>query len=184
MAFDLKITGGTIVDGTGKPGFVGDVGIKDGKVVMLGKADGPATTTIDATGKVVVPGLVEAHSSRGMDQQNESNPNVPFLSVLDALDPSAEWFDECRRNGVTTALVIPGNNTMLGGQGAVVKTAGGYVDEMIAKRSAGIKISLRPTAMALARFMESETNRGDAETRRLERTSQLHPNSASPRLRG
>ncbi len=55
MAFDLKITGGTIVDGTGKPGYAGDVGIRDGKVVALGKAEGDATTTIDATGRVVVP---------------------------------------------------------------------------------------------------------------------------------
>ena len=53
MTYDLKITGGTIVDGTGKPGFAGDLGIKDGKVVALGKAEGSATTTIDATGKVV-----------------------------------------------------------------------------------------------------------------------------------
>ncbi len=62
MTFDLKITGGTIVDGTGKPGFVGDIGIKDGKVVALGKADGAATQTIDAKGKVVSPGFVDVHT--------------------------------------------------------------------------------------------------------------------------
>jgi len=62
MTYDLKITGGTIVDGTGKAGFVGDVGIKDGKVVALGKAEGAATATIDATGKVVSPGFVDVHT--------------------------------------------------------------------------------------------------------------------------
>ncbi len=62
MTYDLKITGGTIVDGTGRAGFAGNLGIKDGKVVALGKADGPATTTIDATGKVVSPGFVDVHT--------------------------------------------------------------------------------------------------------------------------
>ena len=62
MTYDLKITGGTIVDGSGKPGFTGDLGIKHGKVVALGKAEGAADTTIDATGKVVSPGFVDVHT--------------------------------------------------------------------------------------------------------------------------
>ncbi|SEP38732.1 N-acyl-D-aspartate/D-glutamate deacylase [Rhodospirillales bacterium URHD0017] len=62
MTYDLKITGGTIVDGSGKPGFTGDLGIKDGKVVALGKAEGAAVTTIDAKGKIVSPGFVDVHT--------------------------------------------------------------------------------------------------------------------------
>ena len=62
MTYDLKIMGGTIVDGTGRQGFAGDLGIKDGKVVALGKADGEATQTIGAAGRIVAPGFVDVHT--------------------------------------------------------------------------------------------------------------------------
>lgn len=62
MSYDLKITNGTIVDGTGKAGYRGDVGIKDGKVVALGAAPGEAKETIDAAGRVVCPGFVDVHT--------------------------------------------------------------------------------------------------------------------------
>jgi N-acyl-D-amino-acid deacylase len=62
--FDLKITGGTIVDGTGAEAFVGDVAITDGQIVAVshGPLEGDATETIDATGKIVTPGFVDVHS--------------------------------------------------------------------------------------------------------------------------
>ncbi|MGE3297522.1 MAG: amidohydrolase family protein [Porticoccaceae bacterium] len=62
MQYDLKIIGGTIVDGTRKPRYRGDVGIKDGKIVALGAAPGEARQLIDATGKVVSPGFIDCHT--------------------------------------------------------------------------------------------------------------------------
>ena len=62
MQYDLKITGGSIIDGTGKERFIGDVGISGGKVVALGAAPGDAVETIDATGRVVCPGFVDIHT--------------------------------------------------------------------------------------------------------------------------
>ena len=62
MNYDLKITGGTIVDGSGSPGYRGDLGIRDGRIVALGEAPGDATTTIDASGRMVTPGFVDIHT--------------------------------------------------------------------------------------------------------------------------
>ncbi|MGE0659335.1 MAG: amidohydrolase family protein [Reyranellaceae bacterium] len=62
MQYDIKITGGDIVDGSGKAAFKGDIGIKDGRIVAIGNAPGEARQTIDATGKAVSPGFVDVHT--------------------------------------------------------------------------------------------------------------------------
>ena len=62
--YDVKITNGTIVDGTGAPRFVGDVAVKDGVIVDVSQSslDGDAAETVDATGLLVTPGFVDIHT--------------------------------------------------------------------------------------------------------------------------
>ena len=86
--FDLKISGGTIVDGTGRPAYTGDVAITDGVIVDVGPSvEGDATDVIDATGLVVTPGFVDIHTH--YDGQATWDP---------VLEPSAS-------HGVTTVVV-------------------------------------------------------------------------------
>ena len=94
--FDLKITGGTVVDGTGADRFTADVAVSGGKIVEIrrrGPADplleGDATETIDARGKIVSPGFVDIHT--------HYDGQVSWDSVL---EPSSN-------HGVTT--VVAGN---------------------------------------------------------------------------
>lgn len=62
---DHLITGGTIIDGTGNQGYVGDLGIKEGRIVALGPVGSiteDAAETFDATGLMVCPGFVDPHT--------------------------------------------------------------------------------------------------------------------------
>jgi N-acyl-D-amino-acid deacylase len=67
--YDLKITGGTVVDGTGADRFRADIGVKDGRIVEVRKRvgddaglEGDAAETLDATGRIVAPGFVDIHT--------------------------------------------------------------------------------------------------------------------------
>lgn len=67
MAFDIIIRNGTIVDGSGSPGYRSDLAIKDGKIAEIGRITDSANEVIDAEGLVVAPGIIDAHTH--MDAQ-------------------------------------------------------------------------------------------------------------------
>ncbi|MEP5569530.1 MAG: amidohydrolase family protein [Halioglobus sp.] len=70
--YDLIIRNAHIVDGTGAPGYDGDLAVKDGRIAALGPVDGTAKREIDAGGKLLTPGWVDVHSH--MDGQATWDP--------------------------------------------------------------------------------------------------------------
>lgn len=62
IMYDLVIRGGTIVDGTGDASFVGDLAIKEGKIVQVGGKVGSGKRELDADGLLVTPGFVDVHT--------------------------------------------------------------------------------------------------------------------------
>ena len=135
----IAITGADIEDGT--------ILIEDGIIKAVGKdVEIPWDAFVmQAEDQVVMPGFVLAHTSDGLDRPNENVPEVPFLSTFDSVDPLSSFFEDSLRDGVAAMLVLPGNNTLLGGTGTVVSPRGRTVEDMLVKRYVGLKISLEPT---------------------------------------
>ena len=89
MSFDILIKGARIYDGSGLPSFLGDVAVRDGRIVEIGRIGGPAKRTVNADGLAVSPGFIDFHTH--LDAQ----------LLWDPLATSSCF------HGVTT--VIPGN---------------------------------------------------------------------------
>ena len=81
--FDLKIAGGTLIDGTGRAPFTGDVAVQDGRIVEVGACSGRARRTIDARGAHVLPGFVDLHTH--YDGQVSWDPELSPSSLLGVL---------------------------------------------------------------------------------------------------
>ena len=122
--------------------------IENHKIILVGEmrelpAIKPDTEIIDAMGKIVTPGLVDAHSHLGMwedglneegdDGNEETTPITPHLRAIDAINPLDNAFKEAFSSGITTVLSGPGSANPISGQFAAIKTYGKCIDNMIIK---------------------------------------------------
>lgn len=140
----VALTGARVIPVVGVPLARGTVLVERGKIVAVGeKVEIPYDAReVDCSGQVIFPGMVHAHTARGLDIPNEPRPVVPHLDAGDALDPSQLFFEDCLRLGVTTVHVIPGNNTVIGGLGRVVRPIGLTVADMTVVPQSFMKISV------------------------------------------
>ncbi len=109
---------------------------------------------IDVKGKVISPGLVDAHSHLGLipegmdweysDVNDYYAPVTPHLRAIDAIDPYDEGFKHALEGGVTTIYTGPGSANVIGGIGAILKTHGESLADMIVKDEAALKMALGP----------------------------------------
>ena len=127
--------------------LVGD----DGKIAAVGaQIEAPeGCAVIDAQGRLVTPGCVDAHCHIGLDNQgmgweghdyNEIiDPLTPHLRAIDSINPQDEAFQLAIEGGVTTACTGPGSANVVGGTFAAIKLVGKRVDDMIVKHPLAMK---------------------------------------------
>ena len=123
----------------------------DGKIVAVGKdLEAPADCLIiDAEGRLVTPGCVDAHCHIGLDNEgmgweghdyNEIvDPLTPQLRAIDSINPMDEAFGLALEGGVTSACTGPGSANVVGGTFVAIKLSGKRVDNMIIKNPLAMK---------------------------------------------
>ena len=142
----VALKGGRIIPVVGQEISNGTLLMEQGKITAVG-ADVEIpydAMVVDVAGKVLFPGMIEPHSSSGMDRPNENLPVAPYLDVYDAIDPSSPYFEDALRDGVLAIHVIQGNNCVIGGLSRLLHPIGLTPDEMTIRPSIALKLSASP----------------------------------------
>jgi imidazolonepropionase-like amidohydrolase len=151
----IAIIGGYVVPVTSAPLENGTVLIVDGRITEVGETvsvPGDAVV-VDATGKWVLPGFIEAHGHVGImeesngvmgnDTNEMTNPNMAAARAIDGIDIEDEGFRDALSGGVTSVVVKPGSGNPIGGQTVAIKTWGGRtVDEQLISNAVSVKSAL------------------------------------------
>jgi len=151
----IAIMGGHVVPIEGEPIEGGTVLMIDGKIAAVADQDfkpPPGAERVDATGKWVLPGLIDAHTHLGAREEGEgwaghdtnelTGPVQAHVRVLDAINPADEGFRDAISGGVLAAGVTPGSGNPIGGQTVAIRCWGLTVDDMVLRSPAGMKSAL------------------------------------------
>jgi len=148
----MIIVNGSVHDAVNEKPRNISIRIENGKISAMGARLTPrkGEEVIDARGRNVYPGLVEAHSHIGLASYavrapiaNDYNENTeivtPELDPVDAIDPMDQSFRNAVAGGVTCVGTGPGSSNVLGGTFTAIKTVGRRIDDMIVKHKVAMK---------------------------------------------
>jgi imidazolonepropionase-like amidohydrolase len=150
----VAIVGGRVLPITGEPIENGTVLVIDGRISAVGAGvsvpDG--VPVVDAGGKWVLPGFIEAHGHVGVHEEGEgwagsdgneaTDPVTANVRAIDAINPADIGFRDAIAGGVLAVNVNPGSANPIGGQTCALKCWGRSVDEMVLRSPAGLKSAL------------------------------------------
>jgi imidazolonepropionase-like amidohydrolase len=151
----IAITGGRVVPIEGDPIDDGTVLLVDGKIAAVsgpGFKPPPGTDVVDAAGKWVLPGFIDAHAHLGVYEEGEgwagtdsnelTGPVQAHVRALDAINPADEGFRDAIAGGVLAVNINPGSGNPIGGQTVAIRCWGRTVDDMVLREPAGLKSAL------------------------------------------
>ena len=184
----IAITGGTVYPVSGPKIDNGTVLIRNGRIVAVGAniVIPDSATRVDATGKWVTPGLVNALTNLGLSEgggpefsggYNDTQAKVTdgisaAFEAVDGFNPASTLIRPTTQDGITSVGVWPSGN-WISGRGAMVQLSGNTVDQMLVKRNAGMLLNFDAvTASAGARsamFARLREVLSDAKQYRLRR---------------
>ena len=143
-----------IHDAIHEEAYQGDILVKDGKIVKIGKriSAPEETEVIEAKGLSAYPGFVSAHSHVGLDDfggpggaqhdyNESSNPCTPEVRGMDSYYSFDRAIDDARAAGVTTICTGPGSSNVIGGTFLAIKTYGDSVEETVVVPQVAMKVA-------------------------------------------
>lgn len=118
--------GAQIIPITGDPIDNGVLVVQDGTIVAVGEAGDVRiprnAVRIDATGKVIMPGLVDTHSHIGEGDGGDYSSSLhPDVRIMDTIDPRSGTFRKAVSGGITAVNIMPGSGLLMSGQTVYVK---------------------------------------------------------------